>query len=486
MSDNKNKSLVFMDQVVNKISPSFCGAKWYNATIWLGSGSTTSCHHPPSHKINPAEVENDYKAIHNTTYKKLVRKQMLEGVRPKECEYCWKVEDMDKNAVSDRFYKSAIYTTEDLQAAGKIPWNQSVDLKTLEIAFDNNCNFACSYCNASFSTTWGHDINTSGPYQNLVSDGAGAYGHAGEWAHPYGLKNTNNPFTAAFWKWWENELQYSSNELRVTGGEATVNNDFWKLVDWFEKNPDCNVKLSINSNLGIKEDKLNKLIQASTKIKNFSINTSNESIGAHAEYIRDGLNYEQWDRNIHRLLTEGKLGYFHNMFTITSICLKSITDEMEHMINLRKQYPHVYISFDLNILRFPSFMSVTTLPVEIKQERKLALIDWKNKNNDDLTDHERDNIDRLISYLETVEEGFSWSAKLEDRCADFKSFYEQYDIRRGKNFRKTFADWPELIAWYDTLVPKPKQNTRVKGDADDWGYHMYKEIMEQAEDEGLI
>ena len=41
----------YRDRVVNNISRSFCGAKWYNATIWLGNGTTASCHHPPAHKI---------------------------------------------------------------------------------------------------------------------------------------------------------------------------------------------------------------------------------------------------------------------------------------------------------------------------------------------------------------------------------------------------------------------------------------------------
>ena len=39
----------YRDRVINAKSPSFCGAKWYNATTWLGSGTTTSCHHPPAH-----------------------------------------------------------------------------------------------------------------------------------------------------------------------------------------------------------------------------------------------------------------------------------------------------------------------------------------------------------------------------------------------------------------------------------------------------
>ena len=75
-------------RVLDKKSTSFCGAKWYNATVWLGNGATTSCHHPPPHKINENDVKKDPSALHNTVYKKLVRKQMQEGVRPKECEYC--------------------------------------------------------------------------------------------------------------------------------------------------------------------------------------------------------------------------------------------------------------------------------------------------------------------------------------------------------------------------------------------------------------
>ena len=34
----------YKKQILDTKSKSFCGAKWYNATIWLGSGMTTSCH----------------------------------------------------------------------------------------------------------------------------------------------------------------------------------------------------------------------------------------------------------------------------------------------------------------------------------------------------------------------------------------------------------------------------------------------------------
>ena len=46
-------------RMIDPVSESFCGAKWYNATIWLGHGGTTSCHHPPAHQIDLEERSFD-------------------------------------------------------------------------------------------------------------------------------------------------------------------------------------------------------------------------------------------------------------------------------------------------------------------------------------------------------------------------------------------------------------------------------------------
>ena len=106
--------LEFRRQILDPISDSFCAAKWYNATIWLGSGQTTSCHHPPAHKVEVADLMANPKALHNTAQKKQDRADMQAGNRPKGCEYCWKIEDMGRDAISDRVYKSKIYPIEAL------------------------------------------------------------------------------------------------------------------------------------------------------------------------------------------------------------------------------------------------------------------------------------------------------------------------------------------------------------------------------------
>ena len=98
---NKEYDLIkYRKDILDTKSKSFCGAKWYNATTWLGSGTTASCHHPPAHKIPLHEIAADPSAIHNTQHKKAMRKMMQRGERPRECEYCWKVEDMGTDAVS--------------------------------------------------------------------------------------------------------------------------------------------------------------------------------------------------------------------------------------------------------------------------------------------------------------------------------------------------------------------------------------------------
>ena len=42
---------------------------------------------------------------------------MQVGERPTGCEYCWKIEDIGRDAISDRVYKSKIYSDEALNEA---------------------------------------------------------------------------------------------------------------------------------------------------------------------------------------------------------------------------------------------------------------------------------------------------------------------------------------------------------------------------------
>lgn len=460
--------LQFKNRMLDSISPSFCAAKWYNATIWLGHGQTTSCHHPPGHNIDISELEDNPSAIHNTQHKKLMRKYMQEGTRPAECEYCWKVEDIGRNNISDRVYKTEIYQDKDIMKAAVMDWQEDVTLRTLEISFERTCNFACSYCNPAFSTTWVKDIKTLGPYRNIISDGRGHFIDTAPWA--VGFKDENeNPYIRAFWRWWESDLADNLEEIRITGGEPLMAPSVWKLFDWFKNNPDRGRKMrfAMNSNLvPKKKETLDKLIEASHHIPHFEVYTSNESVGAHSEYIRDGMKYDVWKANLRRLITEGNLKALHIMMTINGLCLASITEFMDDMIEFKREYGTRFPTMTLNLLRFPSFQSPAILPQNIKHIYRDKLRAWltdvvtkdeKDKNGNRLfTAMEQAHVERLIDYLDSVDTPHKNTAEKDKLYNDFKNFYLQYDVRRGKDFRKTFPQ--EFVEFIDSIdVPVPSE-----------------------------
>jgi organic radical activating enzyme len=437
----------YRNRAIDSVSSSFCAAKWLNATIWLGSGSTASCHHPPAHRIPLEELENNFTAIHNTKHKKLMRKMMLEGERPRECEYCWKIEDIGKDKVSDRVFKTIIYKDEEIQDIATKPWDHDAELKTLEISFDRVCNLACSYCNASFSTTWARDIKKNGAYQNLVSDGAAAFQQDGSWVELY-KDDDSNPYIQAFWKWWENGLSKSLDELRITGGEPLMSGNTWKLLDWFN-DQDTDMRFAINSNLIAKDEIIDKLIEKTKGIKEFHLYTSCEAVGDQAEYIRDGLDYRVWFKNITRILESGNCKGVHVMMTINSLCLFSITDFFDQMLELKSKYGK-NPTMSVNLLRFPSFQSPLALPDHIKNYCREQLETWyeKNKNNDLLHEFEKASIERLIDYLIIVDAPHRRTSNKITLWRDFKTFYTQYDQRRSKSitvFPKILTDWLDQI-----------------------------------------
>jgi organic radical activating enzyme len=409
---------------------------------------TTSCHHPLPHKVSIEEVQANPKALHNTPQKKKERAQMQKGERPSGCEYCWKIEDIGRDNISDRVYKTVIYDDEDLDRAYNTPADQDVDLQTLEIAFDRTCQFACSYCNPAFSSTWVKDIKQNGPYRNLTSDGRNHFTHIHDSSQLYRY-GERNPYVEAFHKWWETDLHRTLKELRITGGEPLMSAETWKLIEWFKTNKGkSTTRLAINSNLGTDVD-VDRLLAAIDGVE-VDLYTSNESMNLQAEYIRDGLVFDDWANNVERLLDSRKFRGLHVMSTINALCLDSLDSFLEMVLNWKREYGQDSINFSLNILRFPSFQSPLVIPDSSRTYYREQLQEWFDQNaySEFIHQFERNQLRRLIDYLDVVKTPHIGAAEQSVLQQDFKKFYQQYDQRRGKNFTQAF---PNLTEWYNSL-----------------------------------
>jgi hypothetical protein len=256
---------------------------------------------------------------------------------------------------------------------------------------------------------------------------------------------------AAFFDWWERDLHKSLQELRITGGEPLMSGYTWQLIDWFKSNQGRSAtKLAINSNLGMDTGRMLDFIKRVDGIPHLEIYTSNEALGAQAEYIRDGLDYRQWFDNMEMLINSGSVNQMHVMCTINALCLESLPEFLDDLVMLKKKYSRDFPNFTLNILRFPSFQSPLVLPFEIRKKHadRLAQFLVRHKGHNYLHEHEIHHVERLVTYLMEVATPHSEAFEMPKLLNDFRQFYIQYDQRRGKNFVNTF---PALKDWYEGL-----------------------------------
>jgi hypothetical protein len=281
----------------------------------------------------------------------------------------------------------------------------------------------------------------------LASDGRNHFTHIHDSSQLYTIHD-HNPYVEAFFKWWESDLHKTLTELRITGGEPLMSGYTWQLFDWFKTNRGkSKTRIAVNSNLALEQDKIDRLLEAAEDV-DLDIYTSNEATHSHAEYIRDGLDYDQWLANVKYLLDSKKLRGLHVMCTVNALCLIRLPYLLKKIVELKQQYGQDAINFTLNILRFPSFQSALVLPKEFRSAQANRLNIFKANYGEHLHEFERNHIERLVDYLNIVETPHSEAFEMPKLLNDFKEFYKQYDERRNKNFTETF---PELEEWYNGL-----------------------------------
>lgn len=419
----------FRARVLDPISPTFCAAKWLGGTIWLSSGQTASCFHPPSHRIEPSDLIENPSGLHNTPHKKLMRKMMLEGEKPRECEYCWNMEAIGQ--IGDRPLLSMDYADETIRKIAALPWDADIDPEYLEIAFDRNCNLACAYCNSGFSSTWGLDIKKHGPYLNLSGSTSEAYRFTGTGSD---MKDHSTPYVDAFFRWWPS-LAQTLRHIRITGGEPLMSPHFWTFMERVRTDAPS-LRVSVNTNLQTTKEKLERLLGLGTRLHVF---TSNETVFEHAEYIRDGLVFTQWHDNVSYLLETDIT--VRVMMSVNNLCLERMPELLDMVLDWRSRGGR--IEFATNIVLYPPFHNPSVLPDDLRNERRNSLEKWFSENEVNLRPRERSHLERVIAYLEhgpPIPEGQTFGVLQND----MRVFYEQYDRRRMKDMRSVFpdvADW---------------------------------------------
>jgi hypothetical protein len=116
-------------------------------------------------------------------------------------------------------------------------------------------------------------------------------------------KDDPNPYVDAFWEWWPT-LKKDLKVFRITGGEPLMNPNTFKLLEMLENEPEPELQIHVNSNLGITHRLVQKMVEhvqrllSKKAIKGFKLYTSIDTWGPQAEYIRTNLDIELWEKNL--------------------------------------------------------------------------------------------------------------------------------------------------------------------------------------------
>lgn len=462
-------SAVEIKKKLDSVSPSLCLAKWNQVSLHLTNGHTQSCYHPPVHKVPLEELKNNPAALHNTKHKMEQRRLMKEGVRPSECQYCWNIEDAPGDHLSDRHYRSGEEWSADMfEAVRDNPPDWDVSPRYVEVNFNHACQLSCSYCAPHISSSWLDEINKLGPYPTIRPH------NALDWPKQTGLmpigQNDPNPYRDAFWEWWP-KIYPELRVFRMTGGEPLLDMNTFKVFDYVIDHPSPKLQIALTSNMSTRPELMDRFIKKAKVIADrklidhLALFASVDSVGKQAEYIRHGLNFDVFLKNVERYLEEVNANSvsFINTFNVMSVT--GLPGFIDMVRELRAKHSHTFqrVWFDTPMLRYPPWQSIQVLP-ERYQDLLAESIRYMQKYPETRETRLRGFKDFEIAKLERV---LAWMklgvppAELERNRADFYFFFTEHDRRRGTNFIGTF---PEMADFWDLCYQAAKRHRASKGE----------------------
>lgn len=456
MNPREMEQVLEMKRKLDAISPSFCPVKWKHATISLGVGNAKSCCHQDFRQIS-LDSKRQGQQFHETPEDIKERQMMLKGERPKNCQTCWWAEDLnqlsDRHTWSSRTWMSD--TVDDIiqsnsPKAGAPTW--------LEINFSSVCNLKCAYCSPIYSSQWHLEVKEHGPYPTTPKHNDLNYIGDLEFS---GKFNTED-FVDNFWSWFK-EIYPNLRLLKITGGEPLINKNTIKLLNYILENKNPKLDLSINTNLSIPTKPWQEFISIvkkfkhSQSVKRFYLQPSLDTWAKQAEYIRYGLDFDLFKRNLHDFL-ENTPHPIVFICTLNNLSLGGLMKFWEQILYFKQTYGQSrWISATTELLIFPEWLNLNILP-ENHQQKLMDVIEYVKANTtDNFNGFSRFEADHLMRGLESMK---TKPPNLTRARNNFYTYFSEYDRRKNIHFLDYF---PELEAFWELCKHSSLTADKISG-----------------------
>jgi len=355
-------------QSMKRIKPSegnktFCMAPWTHTYLSPQTERRMCCaSREPAQSfkqyIDTGNDAKEYKPLTlkehwNSDHMRSVRLRMMAGEELSECEVCdHKLLNTDVyRSYWNQLFKDRVdeaYTTTDETGA------TTMQTISFDYRFNNLCNFKCRMCGDMLSSSWEAETRKNKTWTK----------ESQPWmASPLREQIINFQDTQVVQEFVDAVETKTIKEIYWCGGEPLMWDMHWKAMQRIiELGFAKEVYVRYNTNLSRTSLKGIKLFDLLPEFQDWQICSSLDGTGEVGEYIRDGLNYEQWLRNFKEGLAVAKTSREMRLdYTITMPGLL----ELKNMFDLSQELNTEILTKVMFTFSNDEILSPLALPKEL-------------------------------------------------------------------------------------------------------------------------
>jgi MoaA/NifB/PqqE/SkfB family radical SAM enzyme len=305
--------------------------------------------------------------FHHPSFKE-IRKNMLEGKKPKACEICYKSEEL---------YGTSYRIQSEYSIDKKLVDLNNPNLEIIDIDTGESCNLRCRMCHPDTSNQLRIDLKKFKERNFDYSEN-----QPGWWKSD--IKSVNKSYYSPNHKspQWQDLKRHlvTITSIKASGGETLMSRAFLDLLDYAIDNDYAkNISLNFHTNA----TKFNKkMIERFKYFKNISPDISIDGVGKTYEYIRFPEKFSTIEKNIEQLLTsEINCNLIRFNYVLTSYNIYNIEETIEWVTSIHKKFNK---SIKLHVdLVFPEGRNIDIkwLPNFILEEVLQNLEKYENHDN---------------------------------------------------------------------------------------------------------
>ena len=432
----------FSTNMTNRIKPNegnktFCMAPWTHTYLSPQTERRMCCaSREPAQSfkqyIDTGNDAKEYKPLTlkehwNSDHMRSVRLRMMAGEELSECEVC---DHKLLNTDVYRSYWNQLFNDRVDEAYDSTDETGATTMQTIsfDYRFNNLCNFKCRMCGDMLSSSWEAESRKNKTWSK----------ESQPWmASPLREQIVKFQDTQVVQEFVEAVETKRIKEIYWCGGEPLMWDMHWKAMQRIiELGFAKEVYVRYNTNLSRTSFKGTKLFDLLPEFQDWQICSSLDGTGEVGEYIRDGLNYEQWLRNFKEGLAVAKTSREMRLdYTITMPGLL----ELKNMFDLSRDLDTEILTKVMFTFSDDEILSPLALPKELLH----TLIDEALEYIEPLASRKQRSLIDVIKNLKN-RETFTQTKKGKQR-------QESIDKIRRQDITKILRRDKRVLEWWTSI-----------------------------------